>query len=156
MLRAVGQCTPAFAFVVGIQIGNRIENAIAAVLSQNGIQIANWNFWNSENSAIYHWRIWRHYVPCAHEARIRLLSLFSWSGVLQTLYPPDAWKRTSRFNSAKGHPEQQDVALNRNEIALGAKNELRENLVWGGTYRLLPLDTRKMCNKRNKGSICAT
>ena len=76
--------------------------------------------------------------------------------MLQTLYPPDAWKRTSRFNSAKGHPEQQDVALNRNEIALGAKNELRENLVWGGTYRLLPLDTRKMCNKRNKGSICAT
>ena len=159
MLRAVGQCTPAFAFVVGIQIGNRIENAIAAVLSQNGIhgiQIANWNFRNSENPAIYHWWIWRHYAPCAHEARIRLLSLFSWSGVLQTLYPPDAWKRTSRFNSAKGHPELQDVALNRNVIASGAKNELRENLVCGDVYRLLSLDTRKKCNKRNEGGICAT
>jgi hypothetical protein len=63
--------------------------------------------------------------------------------VLQTLYPPDAWKRTSRFNSAKGHPELQDVALNRNEIASGAKNTLRENLVCGGVYRLLTLNTRK-------------
>jgi len=76
--------------------------------------------------------------------------------VLQNLYPPDAWKRTSRFNSAKGHPELQDVALNRNEIASEAKNKLRENLVCGGIYRLLSLDTRKKCKMRDKGGICGT
>ena len=50
----------------------------------------------------------------------------------------------------------QDVALNRNEIASGAKNTLRENLVCGDVYRLLTLDTRKKCKKRNEAGICAT
>jgi hypothetical protein len=35
-------------------------------------------------------------------------------------------------------------------------NCLRENLVSGGVYRLLTLNTRKKVKKRNQGGICAT
>ena len=57
--------------------------------------------------------------------------------------PAGRVEKNEPIHSAKGHPEMQDVALNRNEIASGAKNTLRENLVCSDVYRLLTLDTRK-------------
>ena len=41
----------------------------------------------------------------------------------------------------------QDVALNRNEIASGAKNTLRENLVCGDVYSHPPLNASKKVQK---------